>query len=158
MLNIGKVDIKGIDAGLHFVFKQLGQFDITANFSYTFQKALDVSDPKSVKYKTQLPYTPEHSGSMNINVSYKKIAFSYNAILSSYRYRLGDQVPGNLVKGWNSHDFSISYAFASKKYWDYKFLAEANNIYNQQYEIIKYYPMPRFNYRFGIIASFKKNK
>ncbi|MEO8768464.1 MAG: TonB-dependent receptor [Ferruginibacter sp.] len=158
MLNIGTVDARGLDAGLHLVFRQCGQFDIAANFSYGYQKALDVSDPKTSQYKTQLPYTPEHSGSINLNVNYKKLAFSYNVILSSYRYRLGDQTGDNLVKGWSTHDISISYAFASKKYWDYKFLAEVNNVYNHQYEIIKYYPMPRFNYRLGIAASFKKNK
>lgn len=158
MLNIGKVNIRGMDAGLHFVFRQWAKVEIATNIAYTFQKAQDVSQPGTPQYKTQLPYTPEHSGSINLNANYRKLTFSYNLLLSSYRYRPGDQTSENKVKGWSTHDISMSYAFASKNYWDYKLLTEVNNTYNHQYEIIRYYPMPRFNYRIGIIASFKNNK
>ncbi len=158
MLNIAEADIKGLDAGMQLVFQQWRGLVISSRFSYSYQRALDVSDPASASYKRQLPYTPEHSGSVNINVNYRKLSFSYNIIKSSYRYRLGIQTEENLLKGWATHDISIGYGFSSKKYWDYKLTAELNNIYNKQYEIIKFYPMPRFNYRLGIIASFKKNK
>lgn len=156
MLNIAEADIKGLDAGLQLIFEQWNGVSINTRFSYSFQKALDVSDPLSTSYKRQLPYTPKHSGSISIHVQYHKISFNYNVINSSYRYRLGLQTEENLVKGWATHDVSIAYGFTSKKCWDYKLLAELNNVYNQQYEIIKYYPMPRFNYRLGIIVSFKK--
>ncbi|MFT3909219.1 MAG: TonB-dependent receptor [Ferruginibacter sp.] len=156
MLNIAEADIKGLDAAMQIVFQQWRGLIISSRFSYSYQKALDVSDPASPSYKRQLPYTPEHSASVNINANYRKITFSYNIIKSSYRYRLGIQTEENLLKNWATHDISVSYGFASKKYLDYKLLAELNNIYNKQYEIIKFYPMPGFNYRLGIIISFKK--
>ncbi|MEO7523429.1 MAG: TonB-dependent receptor plug domain-containing protein [Ferruginibacter sp.] len=158
MLNIASVDTKGVDAALQFVFEKVKGVLISSRLSYTYQRALDISDPASASYKRQIPYTPEHSGSINTQVNYRKFTVSYNVIASSYRYRLGVQTQENLVKGWTTHDLSIGYGFASKKYWDYKVLAELNNVFNQQYEIIKFYPMPRLNYRVGVVASFKKNK
>ena len=157
-MNIGKVDIKGLDVAAHINLKEWKKLDISTGFSYSFQDAEDLSDPTAATYKSQLPYTPKHSGSVNISIGFKKISFNYNVLASSYRYRPGDPIPENIVQGWGTHDVSVSYQFNSKKYWEYKFIAEANNIFNKQYDIIKFYPMPGFNYRLGIIASLNKNR
>jgi outer membrane receptor protein involved in Fe transport len=58
------------------------------------------------------------------------------------------------VKEWATNDISFSYSFAPGPKCNYKALLELNNIFNKQYEVIKYNPMPRFNYRVGIIADF----
>jgi vitamin B12 transporter len=150
--NREKVKIKGLDAVLQLHFKEFKSIKISSNISYTFQQALDLSDVISTLYKTQLPYTPIHSGNANINIAYKKSNLSYTILASSGRYRRGDAVPENLIQGWSSHDLSFAYTLKE----NYKIIAEANNIFNTQYEIIKYYPMPRFNYRISIIANFKK--
>lgn len=152
MQNIGTVKIKGLDATLHLIFKEWNNIKLSSNFSYTFQQALDISEATSTLYKTQLPYTPMHTGSVNMSAQYKKATLSYNFLASSYRYRQGDAIAENLLQGWSSHD--ISFAYNLKE--NYKIVAEANNIFNTQYEIIRYYPMPRFNYRISFIANFKK--
>lgn len=152
MQNIGRVNIKGMDATLHLLFKEWNKLRLSSNISYTFQQAIDISDATSTLYKTQLPYTPMHTGSVNLSAQYKKAIITYNLLASSYRYRQGDAIPENLLQGWSSHDFSVAYNLEE----NYKIIAEANNIFNTQYEIIRYYPMPRFNYRISFIANFKK--
>jgi vitamin B12 transporter len=152
MQNIGTVKIKGLDATLHLVFKEFNGIKISSNIAYTFQQALDLSDATLTSYKTQLPYTPMHSGSVHVSAQYKNATLSYNLLASSYRYRQGDAIPENLLQGWSSHDVSLVYTIKE----NYKIIAEANNILNTQYEIIRYYPMPRFNYRITLIANFKK--
>jgi vitamin B12 transporter len=152
MQNIGRVKIKGLDATLHLHFKKINGVQLSSNISYTIQLALDVSDATSTLYKTQLPYTPMHTGSVNLSAQYKKATLSYNVLASSYRYRQGDAIPENLLQGWSSHDVSLAYTVKE----NYKIVAEANNFFNTQYEIIRYYPMPRFNYRISFIVNFKK--
>jgi vitamin B12 transporter len=152
MQNIGRVKIKGVDATLHLIFKERRNLKLSSNISYTFQQALDVSDATLTSYKTQLPYTPMHTGSVSMSAQYKKTVFSYNLLASSYRYRQGDAIAENLLQGWSSHDVSLAYTLTE----NYKIIAEANNLFNTQYEIIRYYPMPRFNYRISFIANFKK--
>jgi outer membrane cobalamin receptor len=154
MLNIGTVDAKGIDAVIQLNAKSIKRTVLSVRLAYTFQKALDVTDKNSVLYNTQLPYTPVHSGSISISATSKKISISYNVILSSYRYRLGEPIPENLVKEWATQDVSAIYTFLSKKRSRYKVLLQLNNLFNKQYEIIRYYPMPGFNYRAGFVAEF----
>ncbi len=152
MQNIGTVKIKGLDATLHLLFKEWNIVKLSSNISYTFQQAIDISDATSSLYKTQLPYTPMHTGGVSMSAQYKKTVFSYNLLASSYRYRQGDAIAENLLQGWSSHDVSIAYTAKD----NYKIIAEANNVFNTQYEIIRYYPMPRFSYRISFIVHFKK--
>jgi vitamin B12 transporter len=154
MQNIGSVKIKGLDATLHLLFNDWRGIKLSSNISYTFQQALDISDATSSLYKTQLPYTPMHTGSVSMSAQYKKAVLSYNLLASSYRYRQGDAIAENILQGWSSHDISLAYTLKE----NYKIIAEANNIFNNQYEIIRYYPMPRFNYRISFIVHFKKQK
>ena len=155
--NIGKVKIKGIDIAHHTVLKDWKNIQLNTDITYTFQQALDVTNAASPLYKTQLSYTPKHSGSASLSVQHKKIILNYNILFSSYRYKQGDQVYQNLLQPFTTNDFSVSY-FTKKKYADFKFMFEANNIFNTQYEIIKYYPMPLSNYRLTLNISFKQKK
>ena len=155
MQNIGKARIKGADAALHIDLPVFNNINLSSNFSYTFQQAFDFTDKTSDLYKTQLPYTPKHSGSINLNAAYKKAVLSYNILMSADRYRAGNATPENIVKGWSSNDISLSYLLGNKCA-QYKIVAEANNIFNKQYEVIRYYPMPRFNYHLSVTASVKK--
>jgi vitamin B12 transporter len=152
--NVSLVEIKGIDIGLQIFLKEINNINISGRLSYTFQQALDRSDKNSDLYNTQLPYVPKNSGAFSFSATYKKTSLSYSVLLSSYRYRIGIPIPDNLVKEWATNDISFSYSFAPGPKCNYKALLELNNIFNKQYEVIKYYPMPRFNYRVGIIADF----
>ena len=158
MQNVGKVRMKGIDVALHVETGPLHSFLITTDVSYSFLDAKDVTDKNSELYRSQLPYTPKHSGSLHLGMERKRIGLNYNVIFSSYRYRAGDAIPENIVQGWGTNDVSLSYGYNGNKDHDIRLTAEANNIFNTQYEIIKFYPMPRFNYRICVEATFKKNK
>ena len=154
--NVGKVKIKGVDIALHTQIKDFKNFKISTNFTYTYQNALDVTDATSTSYKTQLSYTPKHSGSNSISVEHKNLNFNFNTLFSSLRYKAGDPTFGNLLQPFTTNDASLSYSFHKKKIASYKLILEANNIFNTQYEIIKYYPMPLNNYRLTLNISFKQ--
>ncbi len=148
--NIGAVNIKGIDAALHITFNQFKKIKSTINFSYTFQKTIDISNPNDAAFNTQLPYTPVHSGSSSVYFFYKKFTTGYQFFFSSNRYRQGDVIADNRLPAWSSQDVSLTYKVSNC----FKIIAAANNIFNTQYEIIKYYPMPRFNYYLSLHFHF----
>lgn len=156
MMNIAKASILGIDAAAQLQTRNWDGFEIAAGFSYSYQQALDKSQPGTAAYKKQLPYIPVHSGSVHLSAEYKQLTLSYNIISSAYRYRQGEQIPENLVQGWATHDINLVVTVKSKANCLYRLQAGLNNVYNLQYEVIKYYPMPRFQYRAGIIVSYKK--
>ena len=155
--NIGKVKIKGVDVAIHTEFDKWKNIEVSSDVTYTLQEALDISDPTSTLYKTQLPYTPKHSGSGNVSVSYKNFGINYNVLFSSYRYKQGNQIYENLLQPFTTNDVSVSYFIKANKAV-YKLIFEANNIFYNQYEIVKYYPMPLSNYRLTLNISLKQTK
>jgi outer membrane cobalamin receptor len=156
MSNIGRVVSKGVDAGAQLKFKKWKQAECALRVSYGFQDARDRSAISSPLYNTLLPYMPRHSGSIAFTADIRKFSVNYNILSSAFRYQQGVPGPENVVQGWATHDFSVRYLLTPDVNWQFAFVAEANNIYNKQYEIIKYYPMPRFNYRLGITVTHTK--
>ena len=152
MLNIGEVEIHGIDISTRFYLKEINKINISGMVSYTYQQALDVSNKNSNIYKTQLPYVPKHSGSAHLNAEIKRFSFSYNILFSGDRYRLGEPVIDNRVAGFGIQDFSMSF-YSFFKGHKYVITSMLNNISNNNYEVIKYYPMPGFNYRLCLTVS-----
>ncbi len=54
---------------------------------------------------------------------------------------LGNNTPVNYIQPWYTHDMSLSRNFPFK-HAQLRITAEVNNIFNQQYEVVKWYPMP----------------
>lgn len=156
MLNIGKTTAKGIDLSIQSTFREWKNINVSLQGTYSYQQAKDISDKTSLLYNTQLPYTPEHSGSINLFARYRNFQLGYNVILSGYRYRQGEPIPTNLVEGWSTHDLNLSCEIQDRKKTLYKAILECNNLYNRQYEIIRYYPMQGLNWRIGLIVTHKK--
>ena len=78
MLNLGEVEIKGVDAVLNALFT-LGKLEVTTKFQYTYQKAIDITDPADTYYRDQIPYIPWHSGSAILALFYKGWGLNYSS-------------------------------------------------------------------------------
>lgn len=154
MVNLGNVEIRGVDVTLTPTFR-LGKASFSARLSYTWQKAQDFTETKKTEdmgdavistYGDQIPYVPVHSGSAVLNCAYRTWDFHYSFIYTGERYMLGGNVPVNYVQPWYTHDLSVTKRFSL---WKTLFSAtvEVNNIFNQQYEVVKWYPMPGTNFK-----------
>ncbi len=71
MVNLGEVEIKGVDINASTYFTLFGgaRFNISGN--YTFQHAIDVTDPTDKNYRDQIPYTARHSGNAMVTCTLK---------------------------------------------------------------------------------------
>lgn len=152
MMNIGRVRITGLDLVANAEIEIASQFRIRTRLSYTFQKALDYSDPSDNKdasgtYKKQIAYIPEHSGSVSVSAFWKRFTLNYSFIYVGERYQNSSNIPVNYVQPWYTHDMSVSYLQPIGK-TTLKATLEVNNIFNQQYEVIVNYPMPGTNFKF----------
>lgn len=151
-LNFGRVVAKGIDISLEAKKQYNNNGSVSLKIGYGFQQARE-ADKNAPFYMQQIPYTPQHSGSVQLRGHVKRFDAAINAVLSSYRYKLGEINPDNLVKEWATIDLYAAYHFTIDRYKTRVF-AELNNILNTQYHIVKFYPMPRFNYRVGMNINF----
>lgn len=147
--NIGRVDIKGVDFGLKAQTRQQGGWYGTLNANYTYQQAIDVTDPTSSTYLEQIPYTPKHTLALNAGVNYKRAGLYFNHVLSSARYYTGNNVPEYYVPGYAISDASVVYHFTTSK-TPLTASLEVNNLSDKNYSVIRSYPMPGRSFRLSI--------
>lgn len=146
MLNLGKVNIKGIDASLQTTIRLYKEMKMTIRLQYTYQEAIDVTNPEDNYYKDQIPYIPWHSGSAIANFSYKCWLLNYSFIYVGERYNQQENIRYNHTQPWYTSDISLTYRFKLKDISS-KICLEVNNLLSQDYDVILNYPMPKRNYR-----------
>ncbi|WP_288612305.1 TonB-dependent receptor [uncultured Bacteroides sp.] len=149
MVNLGYVEMRGVDVALQTEWHLLKDLKVNLRVNYTYEKAQDFTDAKSDYYGGQIPYIPWHSGSAVLNLSYRDWDMNYSFIYTGERYESSANIPENYAKEWYTNDLSLSRRLHWKKML-WKLTAEVNNVFNQQYEVVQWYPMPGINFRFVI--------
>ena len=149
MRNLGKVDIRGLDVSVKTRYRLNSVWDGLLAINYTYQDAADITDVQSPVYLNQIPYTPKHTLAFNAGITHSHLGLYYNHILSSQRYYLGENIPAYRVPGFSVSDVSFNWMF---KFQGLPFSSsiEVNNLYNQQYALIRSFPMPGRSYRLSI--------
>lgn len=146
MLNMGEVNITGVDINTSLTFALPAAMSIKFNANYTFQYAIDVTNPESKNYRNQIPYTPQHSGNMILSWVNRWLNVSYMMTGVGKRYALPQNVTNNLIEGYIDHSISINHTFDIGK-CKLRLVGDIQNIGNVNYEVIKYYPMPGRSYK-----------
>lgn len=154
MMNLGEVHINGIDLTSQSIYNISQDINILLGISYTYQNALDKTNPDKINYNHQIAYTPRHSGSARAAVKLASIKFSYNLLWSGQRYTNGYNINEYKLKGYSDHSASISKDFKQNKNQYYTVGIEALNILNKNYEIIKNYPMAGRTIRLYLTMNF----
>lgn len=154
MLNLGKVKINGVDASARFELNLPRQWGLGGKLQYTYQTAIDVTDPADTYYKDQIPYIPWHSGSVVGTLSWRNYALNYSFIYVGERYNQQENIVYNYTQPWYTHDLSLSGAWKIKKAVLLKATMEVNNLLSQDYEVILNYPMPKRNFRISIVVEY----
>lgn len=149
MLNLGEVDIRGIDAQTMAIFRLPYKIELTTKLQYTYQEAIDITNPADNYYRDQIPYIPWHSGSAIAMLSWKGWNLNYSFIYVGHRYNQQENIRYNYTQPWYTSDVSLIKTFKIKK-THLKASVEVNNLLSQDYDVILNYPMPKRNYRFGI--------
>ena len=151
MLNLGTVKINGVDAKAEFSLYLPLNFTLRTRLNYTYQTAVDVTNPDDTYYGHQIPYIPWHSGSVVGGLCWKSqrgdfYGFNYSFIYVGKRYCQQENIVYNEVLPWYTHDLTIYGEWGIKQYW-LKANLEINNLLGQDYEVIQNYPMPKQNVR-----------
>ena len=167
MLNLGLVKINGIDINAQLQFVLPKNFYLTTKAQYTYQTAIDVTDPNDSYYGHQIPYIPWHSGSavgmFGWQNDWQQYGLNYSFIYVGERYNQQENIIYNYTQPWYTHDLSV---FGE---WEIKPLASSprrlspitlrlaldiNNLLSQDYDVILNYPMPKRNYKCTISITY----
>ncbi len=142
----GKVHINGLDAKMSATFRPVRKLYFTTRLQYTYQQAIDVTNPADTYYRDRIPYIPWHSGSAVVQMDYGTWGLNYSFIYTGERYNQQENIIYNHTQPWYTHDLSVQKSFCWRNY-QAKVALEVNNLLSQDYDVILNYPMPKRNYR-----------
>ncbi len=148
--NLGKVETKGIDTRLQFHVQTGEKFLWQVSGNYTYQNVLNKTNPEDKKtYNQQISYTPRHSGSGVLSLQMPWFNFNYSMLYAGSRYFMSTNRPEYKMKAYEEQNVSLSKSLIyNKMKFDLQF--ECNNIFNEQYEVVRSYPMPGRSFLLGL--------
>ena len=152
MLNLGLVDIHGVDLTGLLTINPYKDLYMTVRGQYTFQRAIDITNPADNYYRDQIPYIPRHSGAAVVNLQWRGWGLNYSWIYVGERYNQQENIRYNYTQPWYTSDLSLSKDFQLGRV-SLRALIEVNNLLSQDYDVILNYPMPKRNYRFTITVE-----
>ncbi len=149
MLNLGLVDIRGVDISALTSVNPIDELTLTFRAQYTFQRAIDITNPSDRYYRDQIPYIPRHSGSAVANAEWRGWGVNYSFIYVGERYNQQENILYNYTQPWYTSDLSLLRSFRIGNVRT-RAQIEINNLFSQDYDVILNYPMPKRNYRFTL--------
>ncbi|MGN0201682.1 MAG: TonB-dependent receptor plug domain-containing protein [Candidatus Cryptobacteroides sp.] len=141
MMNFGEVRGGGLSLSLTSECVLAG-FELDSQVTYSFEKAVDRSDPENIGYGGQIPYTPFHSGSAVIAAARGKWELCTSLLFSGKRFSASDNNSGTLLKGWCTVDLSLSRNIPIHGGPVLNAALDISNLFCARYEIVRRYPMP----------------
>ena len=148
--NLGKAEIRGIDLNAEARGKFAGNLRWSVRLAGTLQKALDITDPASAEYRNEIPYTPVSSGSGLLNLYYQSWDAGYSLLFSGARYSLGVNDPSSELPAWVTQDLYLARSIGIRN-WGITIKGEVNNLFDERYQVIRYYPMPGRSYKISLL-------
>ncbi len=157
MMNYGKVHGNGLNLSLAAA-SEINKTKLNLLVSYAYENAVERTDPESISYGGQIPYTPWNSGSIVIGADRGPWCLNLSFLYTGERYSSADNIEENLLGEWMTADLSLSR--------DFKILQkngrqpcllnlglDVSNLLNQRYEVVRRYPMPGINYMLKITLN-----
>jgi len=153
MMNFGRVTINGMDVTVDSRLILADEIPFYVGGSYTYQRAMDKTDPGKPTYNHQLPYTPRHSGSARAALEMAWFNLAYTLLWSGERFSNGYNSNEYRMNGYSDHSISLSKSLHTP-FGTMNLTAEALNLSGKNYEIVRNYPMPGRSYRMNISINF----
>ena len=147
MLNYGRVSITGLDFTGDLEVAPCPNLTITLGATYTYNRALNVTNPTDRDYRHQIPYTPRISGSGKAGIKTPWFSINYSLVWSGHRYAVNQNYKENRVEGYFDHSLSASHEFEIKNEHKIGVNIECLNLTNVNYYVVRYFPMPGRSWR-----------
>ena len=145
MRNVGVADIGGIDATACAQFALPHEISLTANCSFSWQHAVDVT-PGAATRGHVLPYTAAMSGSASLSAEWRGFSLTYAVTAMGKRFAAYLSGPDNRIAPYADQSLSAGCTFPLRR-CRLSIRAEALNLAGENYQVIRYYPMPGRQFR-----------
>lgn len=148
MMNMGRVSIAGCDLSADATVP-LGASRLLVSGNWSYQHAVDVTDPEGPTWGHQIPYTPKQSGNAAVCWVSRHINIGYVMNAVGKRYSMAENRPATLVEGYVEHTVSAGRDFTLRGV-TLGLKGEIVNLTGRNYCVIQYYPMPGRTFRLSL--------
>ena len=128
-------------------------FKISVITNYVVSTNEEAITENDASVDKQLIYVPMYSGHGKVSVEYKNISLSYVQSYTGYRYTSTDNL--EYLKPYVLANMFVSYKINFHSISLDVFI-QANNLFNEQYQVLRNYAMPLVNYQAGLSIHFTK--
>ncbi|NQT78153.1 MAG: TonB-dependent receptor, partial [Bacteroidetes bacterium] len=150
--NVQKVWARGIEVETNFQIERK-QIHAELGLSYTYSVSSNESkDAPGDTYGKQLIYTPLHNASGKIGFSCRHWQMLLFGNYTGESYTTTDNL--SALPGFYLMDISLKKEFVTKLL-NIGIAARLNNIFNKDYQLVAYRPMPGRNFNLSISLNFK---
>jgi len=151
--NIAEVVSRGAETENKIVYSSgRGKITIGLNTSYVLATTKNSYIPNDGSIGRQIPYSPRYNGQLNLSFETNYFTFCYNETYTGYRFITMDDA--QYLPPYQTGNFRISRDFIYVKHGyqrcSFQLSAQVNNIWDQQYQVVAYRPMPGRNFLVGL--------
>lgn len=145
MVNFGLVKSLGLSATAGYD-RTWGKFSASANANYTCQRDRDYSSPHDPEYRNTIPYSPLHSASLIVDLTYDGWSLCTSWLYTGDRFALISNNRDDLLGAWQTVDLKLNKRFRIRRHY-VQATVECNNLCDSRHEVVKRYPMPGRNWK-----------
>jgi len=147
--NIAEVHSRGVETENRITWT-IGdwQLHIGVNTSYILSTTVASYIQNDGSIGKQIPYTPRYNGQLNVGCSCRRVSFNYNHTYTGYRFTTTDE--SEYILPYQTGNIQLMYHTALRNH-SLQLTAQCNNIWNEQYQVVAFRPMPGINW----LAGFK---
>ncbi len=154
--NIAKTQSVGVEVSQNLRF-QFSKSALLLNAAYTYAYSVDISDKSSELYKSLLSYSPLHSYSLELSYETKRLNIFVANNYQGWRYSLAENSYANFLPGFHVFNAGAGYCFDLKKS-NLRLQVTANNLFNMNYQFIRYFPLMGRCFQAKLIFELQNNK
>lgn len=143
--NIAKVHSRGIETNNRLTY-QAGDITFNVGFNYTYVLSTTEASylPGDGSIGKQIPYTPRYSAQGNIGAQWKGLFLNVNQSYTGYRFVTTDE--SQYLEPYHITNIQASYGNQFMKKYAFNIVAQLQNIFNKDYEVVNARPMPGRNF------------
>lgn len=154
-INLGKATAKGVDVTASLTQRLAKGHTLLFSANWSWQRVLNHTDKASPYYGNQPAYIPVNSGAASLTWENPWVNLSVSGTAVSSRWTTSEHYAGTRVGGYADFNVGLYRTINLGSRHSLDLRADLRNVLNRQYEIIKLYPMPRFNYMASIAWNFQ---
>ena len=124
---------------------------LSAATTYVLATTKDSYVPGDGSLGKQIPYTPRYNGRSNIGFTWRQIYFNYNHCYTGYRFTTTDE--SIWLAPYTTGNIQLSYVIGKDR-GTFSLNAQCNNVWDANYSVAAFRPMPGRNWLLGAKISF----